>query len=472
MDSPRKPETDSEQMDGSNYDPTIRVDEETTKTPFVRHFTSSGLVFSCVYTDKKQTALVVIFNEPELLDTSVSVPVRLHSSCANSDILGSFDCDCRSQLLRSIDILRQRNGVLVHLFQEGRGAGIFAKYLGMYTMQSQSLSTYGAYEKLAFETDGRIYSLAFKILRDLKINSMSLLSNNPKKMSAFKEAGFLVTSEPLLGEITPQNFGYLFSKFSEGHHEIPGLFPEEGDYYFCKTISSGEPPRRTWIIDGDDTLWEDNIAYMKLANDFIKHCLPYLPKLTEHAIRQMIDETEEVTIKTHGFGAPGFKVSLEAVYELLLAKNPEIPLPEELFDSIIPVLQRQPETLTPNAIAVLSELWRRGDGLVLYTQGPLRIQFEKIARSGLAEYFHGLCVVKSKSIDSLRRLQYDFNLDSGEFIVVGNSLRSDIEPALEVRLKAVHFNNPNSWHIQNRSNLDEKRYMRIDNLTELLTLNI
>ena len=463
---------ENEVTDRSDYNPTIQVDGDTKKTPFVRHFTSSGLVFSCVYSDEKQTALVVLFNEPELLDTSRTVPVRLHSSCANSDILGSFDCDCRSQLLRSIDILRERNGVLVHLFQEGRGAGIFAKYLGMYTMQSQSLSTYGAYEKLAFDTDGRIYALAFKILRDLGIKNMSLLSNNPKKMSAFEEAGFSVTSEALLGEITPQNFGYLFSKFSEGHHKIPDLFPEKGDYYFCKTISTAEPFQRTWIIDGDDTLWEDNIAYMRIIEDFIKHCLPHLPNITEQEIRQMIDETEEETIKEHGFGAPGFQLSLEKVFELLLKKNETIPRPGELFDSIVPILKSQPEALTADAIAVLSELWRRGDGFVLYTQGPLRIQFEKIARSGLAEYFHALCVVRSKSLDSLRRLQYDFNLDSGEFIVVGNSLRSDIEPALEAGLKAVHFNNPNSWHMQNLSKLEKGQYVNVDSLIELLEIKI
>jgi GTP cyclohydrolase II len=460
----------SKQKNIDDYNPTIQVSQDTKKTPFVRHFTSSGLVYSCIYSDEKQTALVVFFDEPDFLDTSEAVYVRLHSSCANSDILGSFDCDCRSQLLRSINILRERNGVLIHLFQEGRGAGIFAKYLGMYTMQSQSLSTYGAYERLAFETDGRTYDLAFKILNDLKIKKMCLLSNNPKKMSAFEDAGFSVTSEPLLGQITPQNFGYLFSKFSEGHHDIPDLFPLVGDYYFCKANLSTAPFRRTWIFDGDDTLWEDNIAYVKLAINFVNHCLQYLPQMQEQDIHQMIDDAEEVTIKEHGFGAPGFKISLESVYELLLSKNEEIPRPTDLFNSIIPTLQKQPEVLTPDAIAVLSELWRRGDGLILYTQGPLRIQFEKIARSGLAEYFHGLCVVKSKSNDSLKQLQDDFNLSSGEFIVVGNSLRSDIEPALETGLKAVHFNNPNSWPLQNQSILNKDQYISIDKLTELLAL--
>ncbi|MDB5264596.1 MAG: ribA [Parcubacteria group bacterium] len=472
MTSARKTNIGTEQINNALYDPTIQVDEETTKTPFVRHFTSNGLVYSCIYTDKEQTALVVIFNEPEFLNTSRVVPIRLHSSCANSDILGSFDCDCRSQLLRSIDILRQENGVLIHLFQEGRGAGIFSKYLGMYTMQSQSLSTYGAYEKLAFETDGRIYSLAFKILKDMDIKKISLLSNNPKKLTAFEEAGFSVNAEQLLGEITPQNFGYLYSKFSEGKHTIPAVFPEEGDYYFCKTASLDGTFRRTWIIDGDDTLWEDNIAYMKIVDDFIEHCLPYLQEITEQEVRQMIDDMEEKVILEHGFGAPGFKISLETIYANLLLSGKLIPRPTELFESIIPTLRSQPETLTADAIAVLSKLWKRGDGLVLYTQGPLSIQFEKIARSGLAEYFHALCVVKSKDVSSLGRLRYDFNLDSGEFLVVGNSLRSDIEPALQAGLRGIHFRNPNSWRVQNISDLDESRYLSINSLTELLDLDI
>jgi len=455
-----------------NYNPTIQVNDDTIKTPFVKHFTRTGVTFSCIYSDEKQTALVAMFSNPELLDTFHRVLIRLHSSCANSDILGSFDCDCRSQLLRSIDILRERNGVLIYLFQEGRGAGIFAKFLGMHMMQSRGLSTYDAYKKLSLDVDGRSYSIAFKILRDLGIKDISLLSNNSKKSTAFQEAGFSVISESLFGETTPQNFSYLFSKFSEGQHKILELFPENEDYYFCKTASLVGPFRRTWIIDGDDTLWEDNIAYMKITDNFIKHCLPYTPKTTEQQIRKMIDEVEEKTIKEHGFGAHGYRKSLEIVYELLNTKNNGIPRPTKLFDLVVQTLKNTSEVLVKDAVTVLSELEKRGDGLILYTQGPLRIQFEKIARSGLAEYFHALCVVKSKDDSSLRQLQQDFKFNFGEFIIVGNSLRSDIEPALQSGLKAIHFNNINSWHMQNISKLDKSKYLRIDRLIELLELSV
>ncbi|HEY4489199.1 MAG TPA: hypothetical protein VJA87_01820 [Candidatus Paceibacterota bacterium] len=453
------------------YNPTIRVDEETKKTPFVKHFTRTGITFSCVYADDKLTALVVFFTEPESFDTSRTVPVRVHSSCANSDILGSFDCDCRSQLLRSIDMLRKQNGILVHLFQEGRGAGIFAKYLGMYTMQSKCVSTYGAYKKLDFGADARSYSLAVKILHDLGIDDIALLSNNPRKLQALEKAGFSVKWEPLLGEVTPQNFGYLLSKFFEGNHEIPSLFPEEGGYYFCKTPSAVGPFKRTWIFDGDDTLWEDNIAYARIVDSFMEHCRPYLRTTTEHQIRQMIDETEEKTVQEIGFGAIGFLHSMKIVYERLVAEQ-DIPHPTALFDSIIPTLKSQPEKLVPDAGQVLAELEQRGDGLVLYTQGPLRIQFEKIARSGLAEHFHALCVVKAKSVDTIEKLKSDLAFDAGSVIVVGNSLRSDVVPAVEQGLKAVHFNNPNSWHIQNLSNFDRSRYLSVDSLTEILELDI
>jgi putative hydrolase of the HAD superfamily len=454
------------------YDPTIQVDKNTVKTPFVRHFTRTGTAYSCIYSDKKQVALVAIFDKPELLDNLHTVTVRLHSSCANSDILESFDCDCRSQLLRSINVLREKRGVLIHLFQEGRGAGIFAKFLGMYTMQSSSVSTYGAYKKLALDIDGRTYSLAFKVLRDLGVKKISLLSNNSKKIQAFRKNGFSVVSEPLFGEVTPQNFSYLFSKFSEGQHKMLTLFPEDGNYFFCKTTSFADPFRRTWIIDGDDTLWEDNIVYMKITNNFIKHCLIYTSKITEQEIRQMIDETEEKTIKKYGFGALGFQKSLETVYKLIVAKDKIVPRPTKILNSVVQILRNQPEILTENVVTVLSKLKQKGDGLILYTQGPSSIQFEKIVRSGLAEYFHALCVVKFKDNSSLKKLLRDFTFNSGKFIVVGNSLRSDIEPALQANLDAVHFNNPNSWHIQNISKLDKSKYKQIHKLIELLKINI
>ena len=454
----------------NRYNPTIKVDSGTIKTPFVRHFTRTGETFSCIYTDKKQIALVVIFSNPELFNSKHTVLVRLHSSCANSDILESSDCDCHSQLQHSIDILRKRNGVLIHLFQEGRGAGIFAKFLGMYTMQNHGLSTYNAYKKLSLSIDVRMYSLAFKILRDLNIKNISLLTNNPRKALAFKKEGFLVNPEPLLGDITPQNFGYLFSKFSEGKHNISTFFPKDTDYYFCKTNLPSGPFNKTWIIDGDDTLWEDNIIYMKIIDDFIKHCLLYVPQVTEKQIRQILNNVEEKTIKKEGFGALGFQKSLEKAYKIIHSKNNSIPKPEKLLNSVVKTITDHPMILVDGVADVLFKLKKRGNGLILYTQGNLNIQFKKIAESNLAEYFHAICVVKFKNDNSLKRLRNDFSFDSGKFIFVGNSLRSDIEPAIQKGFNAVHFNNPNSWPMQNKSRLNKLKYLQIKKLSELLRI--
>lgn len=89
----------------------------------------------------------------------------------------------------------------------------------------------------------------------------------------------------------------------------------------------------------------------------------------------------------------------------------------------------------------------------------------------MSEYFHAICVVKFKNNDSLKRLQDDFTFSSGNFIVVGNSLRSDIEPAIQAGLRAIHFKNPNSWSIQNISKLDKSKYSQINKLKELLKIN-
>lgn len=469
----RRMETDMKRKPSAIFNPSIKVNARVSKTPFVHHATRTGPTFSCIYTGNGQTALVALFSDPELFTTERAVPVRIHSSCANSDILGSFDCDCRSQLLRSIDILRKRNGLLIHIFQEGRGAGIFAKYLGMHTMQSKGLSTYDAYRDLAFKTDGRTYPIAVSILHDFGITNISLLSNNPKKLVALRKAGFIAAPESMVGEITPQNFGYLFSKFSEGQHSIGTLFPKDETYYFCKTPAPGGPFERTWIIDGDDTLWEDNLFYTKLINKFIDYCLSHSLNVSRGEIRRLIDQAEEQTIESHGLGPIGFRYSLEKVYEQLKEKA-DIPRPSTFFDSVVPVLTKQPEVLIADATHVLIELAQRGDGIVLFTQGPSDIQFEKIARSGLAEYFHAICVVSRKDLSTLRRLQADFrqDFDPGRFISVGNSLRSDVEPAVANGIQAVHFNNPNSWHVQNQSTVSPNDYISINNFSELLGLSV
>src|SRR5512142_259736 len=107
------------------------------------------------------------------------VPVRIHSECLTSEVLGSLKCDCRAQLDRALDLIASRGrGVLAYLRQEGRGIGLGNK-IRAYALQAQGLDTYEANRRLGFPDDLRRYDVAAAMLHALGVRSVDLITNNP-----------------------------------------------------------------------------------------------------------------------------------------------------------------------------------------------------------------------------------------------------------------------------------------------------
>ncbi|QBD83328.1 GTP cyclohydrolase II [Ktedonosporobacter rubrisoli] len=142
-----------------------------------------------------------------------NVPLlRLHSACATGDIFGSQRCDCQAQLHAAmVEIAREGRGVLLYLPQEGRGIGLGGK-LQAYALQEQGFDTIEANELLGYPADARDYSTALEILRDLGLQRVRLLTNNPDKLQALQAGGIQAKRVPL--EITPgaSNLDYLQTK--------------------------------------------------------------------------------------------------------------------------------------------------------------------------------------------------------------------------------------------------------------------
>jgi GTP cyclohydrolase II len=149
------------------------------------------------------------------------VPVRVHSECLTSEVMGSLKCDCRAQLDRALDrIAAVGRGVLVYLRQEGRGIGLGNK-IRAYALQAEGHDTYEANRLLGFPDDLRSYDVAADMLRLLGVRSVDLITNNPHKIEGLAGAGVPVRRRiQIPSPANPHNASYLRVKRERTGHLI------------------------------------------------------------------------------------------------------------------------------------------------------------------------------------------------------------------------------------------------------------
>jgi GTP cyclohydrolase II len=147
------------------------------------------------------------------------IPVRLHSECLTSEVLGSLKCDCREQLETALQyISNQGKGVILYLRQEGRGIGLGNK-IRAYALQEKGYDTVQANHILGFPDDLRRYDVAAAMLKELGIESIKLLTNNPSKIYGLSEFGIEVTERlPIQIQSNPINHFYLTTKARKSGH--------------------------------------------------------------------------------------------------------------------------------------------------------------------------------------------------------------------------------------------------------------
>jgi len=147
------------------------------------------------------------------LSDKEAVPVRLHSECFTGEVMHSLKCDCREQLDFALQLIAGREcGAVLYLKQEGRGIGLGNK-IRAYALQDQGLDTVDANRQLGFADDLRRYDMAADMLRDLRVKSVELITNNPHKIDALRIEGIQVVGRIAVEvHANPFNRNYIETK--------------------------------------------------------------------------------------------------------------------------------------------------------------------------------------------------------------------------------------------------------------------
>lgn len=198
------------------------------------------------------------------------------------------------------------------------------------------------------------------------------------------------------------------------------------------------------IIDADDTLWENNVYFEEAFDDFISF-LDH-STLTAEQVRAILDEIELANIKTRGYGAENFARNLCQCYEHLVERAIKsgdleriMGLAERIMAQPLEIIDGVPETL--------EYLAARHD-LTLFTKGHPEEQKLKIDRSGLGGCFAHTAIVREKDAASYRALVEHRQFNPARTWMIGNSPKSDINPALEAGLNAVYVPHHRTWHLE------------------------
>jgi putative hydrolase of the HAD superfamily len=203
-------------------------------------------------------------------------------------------------------------------------------------------------------------------------------------------------------------------------------------------------PGQTLLIDADDTLWENNIYFERAIAAFIGYLNHQ--EYTPVEVRLTLNAVERETILAHGYGLTSFTRSLIDCF----ARLSPAPLTDEhriQIESFSRAIAEHEIELMPGVAETLAELSTR-HRLILMTKGVHAEQADKLSRSGLAQYFSAVEIVAEKDPVAYREVMQRHGLTPQSSWMIGNSPKSDINPALTAGLHAVHLFHKDTWVLE------------------------
>jgi putative hydrolase of the HAD superfamily len=222
----------------------------------------------------------------------------------------------------------------------------------------------------------------------------------------------------------------------------------------------------SWLVfDADDTLWENNIYFERAFDDFVDFLAH--STLTPAQVRDVLNEIELANAKVHGYGSKNFGKNLQQAYQHLAERA----IREDDLQHVMSLAERileQPVQLIDGVEETLGYLAPRHD-LTLFTKGHPEEQRLKVDRSGLGRYFAHTAIVKEKDAPAYRRLIEDRGFNPARTWMIGNSPKSDINPALDAGLNAVLVPHEHTWVLEHQDLREsaDGRLLRVARFVEL-----
>ncbi|MFC3415271.1 HAD family hydrolase [Algoriphagus hitonicola] len=221
-------------------------------------------------------------------------------------------------------------------------------------------------------------------------------------------------------------------------------------------------PIKVIAFDADDTLWVNEPYFREAEEKFCSLLEDFMPS---HAILKELYHTEISNLRLYGYGIKGFMLSM--IETVLRVSDQKMPI--SLVEKVIRIGQEmleKPVDLLPGVEEVLQKL--NGDfRMVLATKGDLVDQERKLKKSGLERHFHHIEIMSEKRVEDFAKLIRHLDVDPGDFVMLGNSLKSDILPVLELGGHAIHIPFHITWiHEEIQHEVMHERFVSVENITQ------
>lgn len=217
-------------------------------------------------------------------------------------------------------------------------------------------------------------------------------------------------------------------------------------------------------FDADDTLWVNEPYFQETERRFCALLEDYLP---QHTVSQELFKTEMKNLPIYGYGIKGFMLCMVETALLITGGKTDPLILQKIIEYGHELLNKEIELL--DGIRQVLDTLKGKYRLVVATKGDLLDQERKLAKSGLAPYFHHIEIMSDKQEKDYHKLLKHLDCKPEEFLMIGNSLKSDVMPVLAIGGRAIHIPYHTTWqHEKVEHSIDHEHFLQVETMDQLL----